>query len=380
MPRETLEDLVYRYVLDEANVAFLRFNLEAQVVAVNQFTEHLLGPGVAGRSFSELFVDFGGTLRFEELIADSQRVHSLDVTTHTGIPQTFYFRFFDLGSEVLALGRTNALEEERLRSEVLALNQELANLNRQLHQGMAELKRLNEQKSQFVGMAAHDLRSPLSTITMAAQCLAMQAGETLDDVSRNLLARIEAICESTRRLVDAFLDLSVVESGRLQLQRKPTDIRALIDRAKSLLEIPARKKQVAIAVDHGPDVPASLMVDGPRVEQVVVNFLSNAVEYTRPGSTVVLATRRDGTDLKISVTDQGEGISPQAIPRLFRPFERGTASKAGGEPSTGLGLVIARKVVEAHGGAVSVESELGKGATFSFRIPLGQPPGEEEVR
>ena len=174
----------------------------------------------------------------------------------------------------------------RLRSQVLSLNQNLANLNRQLQQSNAELARLNEQKTQFVGMAAHDLRSPLGTIAMAAQCLRMQAEDILDEDSLDFLSRIESVSESARHLVDSFLDLSVIESGRLKIERKPTDIRAVIDKARPLLEIPAKKKQVSIAVHHGSDVPESVMVDGPRLEQVVVNFLSNAVQHTNPNSTV----------------------------------------------------------------------------------------------
>ena len=139
---------------------------------------------------------------------------------------------------------------------------------------------------------------------------------------------------------------------------------------KPLLEIPAKKKQVSIAVRHGPDIPELVMGDGPRLEQVVINFLSNAVQHTNPTSTVTLSTCQEGTNLKVSVTDQGAGIPPDEIPRLFKPFGRGTAKKTAGEKSTGLGLVIARKIVEAHGGTVSIESELGKGSTFSFTIPV----------
>ena len=142
----------------------------------------------------------------------------------------------------------------------------------------------------------------------------------------------------------------------------------MVDKARPLLEIPAKKKQVSITVRHGLG-PESVMADGPRLEQVVVNFLSNAVQHTYPNSNVEISTCREGTNLKVSVTDQGAGIPREEIPRLFKPFERGTTKKTAGEKSTGLGLVIARKIVDAHGGTVSIESELGKGSTFSFTIP-----------
>lgn len=369
MPSEAIQKTICRYVEDEANLICLLFNRDGQVVAANRYIEGLLGSGLVGRSFRHVFVVFDESLKFEDLIAKAQQLQTLDVTPHTGIPQTFYFRLFDYGPEILALGRSNAEDEERLRSQVLSLNQTLANVNRQLQQTNAELARLNEQKTQFVGMAAHDLRSPLGTIAMAAQCLRMQAEGSLDEDSLDFLSRIESVSESARHLVDSFLDLSVIESGRLKIKRKPTDIRAVVDKARPLLEIPAKKKQVVIVVRHG-FVPESMMVDGPRLEQVVVNFLANAVQHTTPNSTVHVVTCRDGADLKVSVTDQGAGIPQEEIPGLFKPFERGTAKKTAGEKSTGLGLVIARKIVEAHGGKVSIESELGKGSTFSFTIPV----------
>lgn len=369
MPSEAIQNTICRYVEDEANLVCVLFNRNGLVVEANRYVERLLGIGLVGQSFQQVFIVFDESLTFEDLIADSQQVQTLDVTPQTGMPQTFYFRFFDLGPEILALGHSNAEDEERLRSQVLSLNQNLANLNRQLQQSNAELARLNEQKTQFVGMAAHDLRSPLGTISMAAQCLRMQAEDILDEDSLDFLSRIESVCESARHLVDSFLDLSVIESGRLKIERKPTDIRAVVDKARFLLEIPAKKKQVVIVVRHGP-VPESVMVDGPRLEQVVVNFLSNAVQHTNPHSTVEIATCQEGANLKVSVTDQGAGIPREEIPRLFKPFERGAAKKTAGEKSTGLGLVIARKIVEAHGGTVSIESELGKGSTFSFTVPI----------
>ena len=286
--------------------------------------------------------------------------------------------------ELLVVGEYDVLELARLNNDLAAMNREINTLQRalvqekrrqddtlaRLREANGQLQTLNEQKNQFVGMAAHDLRSPLSTITWAAQCLAIQLGDTLDEDSRDFLARIESVCESARHLVDAFLDISVIESGRLKIQPAPTDIRAVVAKARKLVEIPARKKQISITVEHAPDVPESLLIDGPRIEQVIVNFLSNAVQHSHPHTTVAIATRCEAANLRLSVTDQGAGIPPEEIPRLFKPFERGSAQKTAGEKSTGLGLVIARKIVEVHGGAVSIESALGKGSTFSFTLPI----------
>jgi signal transduction histidine kinase len=376
MSDEAIQRAAYRYLCEEASIVLLVFDRSGRVCQANDYAEQLFGPDLVGRAYSKLFVDFDKSLQFDELISDSQRLQRLDVAPRRGMPQTLLFRFFDLGRTVLALGRPNATEEEHLRNLVLSMNQELANINRELHKSNAELARLNEQKTQFVGMAAHDLRSPLSTITLAAECLRIHAADSFDEDSLDFLSRIESVCESARGLIDSFLDLSVVESGCLKLQQKPTDLRSLLDRARRLLEGPAAKKQIAIVAPARQELPDSIVVDGPKLEQVIVNLLSNAVQHTPPGTAVTVAAKSREGEFTLSVSDQGKGIPPEEIPRLFRPFERGTIKKTDSEKSTGLGLVIARKIVEAHGGSVAVESQLGKGATFSFTIPI-DGPGDE---
>ena len=293
-------------------------------------------------------------------------------------------RVYRQPNEILVVCEYDVMELARLNNDLAAMNREVSNLQRalmhekrrledtltELRDANDQLTALNEQKTQFVGMAAHDLRSPLGTITMAAQCLKVRAGDILDEDSLDFLSRIESVSDSALNLVDAFLDLSVIESGRLKIERKPTDIRALIDKARPLLEIPAKKKGVSIVACYDPDMPDSVMGDGPRLEQVVVNFLSNAVQHSNPNSNVKISTWREGANLRVSVADQGMGIPREEIPLLFKAFERGSTKKTASEKSTGLGLVIARKIVEAHGGTVSIESELGKGSTFSFTIPI----------
>jgi len=363
-------ETTHSYVRNEANLLFLVFSPEGLVADANKFTAELFGPDLMGRPFRDVFIDFEGSLTLENLVSDSQNVHTLDVTPYTGIPRTFRVHFFDLGTGILAIGRSNFEDEEKFRSQILSMNNEMANLNRQLQKSNAELARLNEQKTQFVGMAAHDLRSPLGTIAMAVECIKLESEETMEKQSLDFLYRIESVCDSALGLIDSFLDLTVVESGRLKIERNPTNVPELIDDAKRLLEAASKKKDVLIVQRHSPTCPESVTVDGPKIQQVIVNFLSNAVQHTPPNSTVEVCASGEGSNLKVSITDQGAGIPPEEKARLFMPFERGSTKKTAGEKSTGLGLVIARKIVEAHGGSVSVESETGKGATFSFTIPV----------
>jgi len=141
-----------------------------------------------------------------------------------------------------------------------------------------------------------------------------------------------------------------------------------------LVGVKARKKNIEITVTQDPTLPR-LIVDGPKMQQVLINLLSNAIEHSYPGSSVALRTRRADDMVVIEVEDHGVGIAKDDISRLFNPFEKKKSSKTGGEKSTGLGLTISQRVVTRHGGKIWVESELGKGATFFVALPL-QPPEE----
>jgi signal transduction histidine kinase len=219
-------------------------------------------------------------------------------------------------------------------------------------------------------MAAHDLRNPLGVIELAAQCLDESSHHVLDEECLEYLSLITSSCQSAQHLVSSFLDVSAIESGRLKLNIQAVDIRALVERCRSLLHVKASNKQLQIVVACDSNVPQMAMMDGPKIEQVVTNLLSNAIQHSHQNSTIHLALQKEGTNLLVSVQDEGVGIPPEAINRLFKPFEGGITIKTGGEKSTGLGLLISRKVVEAHQGAISVRSEEGKGSTFSFTIPI----------
>lgn len=371
MQSQDVQEIVWRYVKEDGNTLFLLFDGDGRIIDANRFAADLLGRDIVGRTFRQVFLDFTESLRLSDLATDAAKARALDVVTATGLPQTFLFRFFDLGAETVALGRADYLEQARLQEQILSLNEELSSLTRQLHKSNAELTRLNEQKNQFLGMAAHDLHNPLVVISLAAECLGENGRPVLDDGCREYVSLIRSSCRLAQHLVSSFLDVSVIESGRLKLDIQAVDIRTVVEQARSLLHIKASEKQVQMVVAFDKDVPQMIMMDGPKIEQVITNLLSNAIQHSYPSSTIHIAVQNEGMNLLVSVKDEGVGIPPEAISRLFQPFEAGVTKKTGGERSTGLGLLISRKVVEAHRGTISVHSEVGKGSTFTFTIPIG---------
>ncbi|MBV9494557.1 MAG: hypothetical protein JOZ54_09945 [Acidobacteria bacterium] len=229
-----------------------------------------------------------------------------------------------------------------------------------------ELARLNAEKSRFLGMAAHDLRTPLFGTLTSAELLMRR--KTLSDADRQLVDRIRAAVGMMSNLVTDFLDVSMIEAGELRLRRSETDLASVVRECVAMHEPLAAQKQIAIDLEANGAAPA--FIDREKIAQVLTNLLTNAIKFSPQGScvTVRVGCESDG-DARVDVIDEGQGIAPEEMERLFQPFSRTSARSTAGESSTGLGLLICKKIVEGHGGRIWAEGEDGKGASFSFVLP-----------
>lgn len=358
------------YVLETAPVLALYLDDNHCVAGANAQARQVLCAEAFGRPLAEQIVDFTHTLDLPALIRQDGAVHRLTLSTVSGMPETMCFRFFPLPDGTLALGSLDFPEQQKLRDEVLGLNRELNNLTRQLHQANAELRELNEIKNRFIGMAAHDLRNPVGVITTYSEFVLEEAGDRLGEEQREFLRTSLAAAAGMKRLIDNFLDVSVIESGHLRLERSRTDVAEILAGVLPLVRLVAARKKVELLTEAGDD-KHPLSVDGAKLRQVLINLLNNAIEHSKPGQRVWLVARREDTALVFSVRDEGPGIAPEAQKRLFAPFARAGTRKTAGERSVGLGLAIARLVVEEHGGRIWVESEPDHGSTFFVALPTG---------
>lgn len=263
-----------------------------------------------------------------------------------------------------------AAEDAALYDELMRVNNELTNVQRQLAKSHRELQRLNSEKNRWLGIAAHDLRSPLSIVQTYAEFLEAEAGAALDAEARGFLGTIRESVGFMQRLVDDLLEVAQIEAGGLQLQRQPADLAALLARNVALNRVLAARK--GIAVECRAEAEAWLPIDAAKIEQALNNLIGNAVKFSPPGSTVEVGLRPEGDAWCVSVADQGPGIAADAQARLFQPFVTAGSRGTAGEKSTGLGLAIVRRVVEAHGGRIGVRSSPGRGAVFEFRLPLAE--------
>lgn len=279
----------------------------------------------------------------------------------------------------------NLLEEltlynQRLEKVVDARTQELRFANENLNQSNAELKKLNEKKSEFLGIAAHDLKNPLSGIIGLSELIKDHLPPDDNQKTGNLESAQEMlhyIHESATQMVDTLNELmnsEIIESGHMQLDRVDLDLGDLVQKVVSINHAQAHGKRIRIHVETESGVIA--YADALRMHEAVDNLVSNAIKYSPPDREVWVRLKgspeADGKLLKavFSVTDQGPGLTEEDKQKLFGRFQKLSARPTGGESSTGLGLSIVKNLIELHDGTVWVESEAGKGATFAFQIPL----------
>jgi two-component system, sensor histidine kinase and response regulator len=253
------------------------------------------------------------------------------------------------------------LRNIQLYEQLQAWNKEL---ERKVDERTADLNEL-------LGMAAHDLRTPLTVIHGYAQMLVMAAEQGMFETERGLddLRAIERTALDMTNLLNDLLDAQKIEAGKIKIAPEKTDIRELIRDAYNLNSLWAQTKKINLRHDVSKDLEP-VRLDRKRISQVLNNLVSNAIKFSREGDTITIEAHRDGTELEVSVKDTGQGISPDDLSRLFQKFEQGGTKATKGEKGTGLGLAIAKKLVELHGGRISVTSKLGSGSRFAFTIPL----------
>ena len=263
-----------------------------------------------------------------------------------------------------------ALIDDRLYDDLSKLNNELATMQRELAKKNHELARLNEQKNQFLGIAAHDLRNPLEVILNYSQFLLEDASDVLADEQKEFVSIIRSSSGFMLNLVNDFLDYSKIEAGRLDLELEPTDLAALVESTIKLNRMIAEKKDIRIDFQH--DGPTPTVIDRGKVTQVLNNLIGNAIKFSPAGTVVTVAVNTDGVDAAITVKDQGIGIAADEMEKLFDPFQSGKGKSTAGEKSTGLGLAIVKRIVEGHGGTIFAKSEPGSGSQFSITLPVGR--------
>ena len=258
-----------------------------------------------------------------------------------------------------------ALENAALIRELTSNNEELGAANRKLQE-------LDKLKSNFLSVATHEFRTPLSVILGYNAMLEESLQDRLDESERQTLTESIAACKRLIRMVNSMLDISQIESGKMKMEFAIADLRNLVNGVAALFQQEARARRLHLSVEL-PARPLRVQVDAERIEQVLINLVGNAVKFTSAGGAITIRARHqpERRQVEISVQDSGLGIAPEDHERIFDEFAQvRNAQSDTSRDGSGLGLAIAKRIVEAHHGQLRVESTPGKGSTFFFTLPL----------
>ncbi|MGI8588874.1 MAG: ATP-binding protein [Chloroflexia bacterium] len=237
-------------------------------------------------------------------------------------------------------------------------------------QDVTELRRLERARRDFVANIGHELRTPLASIKLLVETL-LSAVRDDPDAAEGFLRRIDVEIDGLTQLVRELLELSKIESGQVQLDRRSVTVGGLLAGAADRLRAQAERAGLSLKVEAADGLPPAY-ADPARIEQVLVNLLHNAIKFTPPGGCVVLRAEANPAGLRISVADTGIGIPREEQPRLFERFYKVDKARTGDpsrEGGTGLGLAISKHIVQAHGGRIWISSRPNQGATFFFTLP-----------
>lgn len=267
--------------------------------------------------------------------------------------------------EGLAAGGVDFLSRPFRKPEILArIRVHLLNRLR-----LAQLHLDDKAKNRLLAMAAHDLRNPLVSIRALTNLLRIGTVGAVTPKQRDLLDTVYEASQTMLNLVNDLLDVAVLEAGELKLTIAPTSLRELVAASVKLSNATAAEKGTTIVWQPGP-LPRALALDPAKIRQVLTNLLDNAIKFSPPGSSITFATELTPEHCSIAVRDQGPGIPENESAVLFKDFGRTSVKPTGGESSTGLGLVICRKIMEAHAGSIRAVNLLGGGAEFRITFPL----------
>lgn len=348
------------------------YNLEGNLIYSNPAFQQLIVGDEKETLLNPTFEKLAAAKKDDKHIVFDGFLTIGSITTNQSIKTVVYQK----KDELLIIGEVEIEELKKLNDTMLGLNREVNNLQRQLikeKNQLAEtnkkLSLLNEEKNRILGIAAHDLRNPMGTILGFAQLLSQRVNKVSADDMNKFLSVIINSSNFSLNLLNDLLDISKIESGKVQLNYTKINY---VDFVKTIIEqneVIARQKDITLSFQQETN-DFIARIDVQKIEQVLNNLLSNSIKYSEAGTDVMLRLSVSGGFFKTEIIDQGQGIPEEDIPKIFNPFQTTSVKSTAEEKSTGLGLAITKKIISEHGGEIFVESEQGKGSNFYFLLPL----------
>ena len=376
------------FVRNHAAIIYLALDRDGTIRDANTYSNELLG-NIISRNITEVFLDFDRTFHLDEVL-DKEAPLLVNVATCRNLPQTFYFRFFECGDAILAFGEVNSLEIEDLRANLIDTNNRVNTLVRELYKKNAELVRArevadtaNRAKSIFLASMSHEIRTPLNAVIGIGRLL---LDSPLSTIQREFLENLVEAADSLLAIISDILDFSRIEADRLELADEPFIVAPFFHSVTGPLSFLAGKKGIELNLQMADGLPPLLRGDPVRIRQIVTNLVGNAIKFTSSGGvTVTVSGTATPPDMSafdagpvfrliFAVRDTGIGIHEEKREHIFESFNQADATTTRRFGGSGLGLTIVRRLAEKMRGRISLESEVGRGSTFTVELPLAIVP------
>ncbi len=380
----------FRELLEAAPDAILQVDGEGRIILLNHMTEQMFGytreellgapaeilvpvemrAAHAGHRFR--YADhpttraMGSGLVLEAVRKDGTRF-PVEISLSPSVSEAG-FRATAIVRDITARKRA----EDQLRAVQERYTRQLADHNQELALRNREVERANRLKTEFLASMSHELRTPLHTIIGFSELLAEQIQGPLNEKQRRFVDHIHRDSLHLLELINDILDLSRIESGRIEMHPEPLELAGVVEESLNVIRPLGQSKALTIQAHLTPPGEGEMLgvqADPLRLKQILMNLLSNAVKFTPEGGRIEVAARQMGELVEISVADTGVGIPAEEHEAIFDIFHQAGATTKGVREGTGLGLAITRRLVQEHGGTIVVDSEPGKGSRFTFTIP-----------
>lgn len=333
-------------ILDNMADGVILTDIEGNIVLTNQTAQRLFGISGENAKAKPLI----------EVVREHELNDILKSCLETGQEQIVQF--------------DSVISNKFFRAIAIRIDQEKQGGALVLIQDLTELKGLQTMRRELVGNISHEFRTPLAGIKAMVETL--QGGAINDrTTASDFLNRIEAEVDRLAQLVSELTELSRIETGKSELKLEPVNMNLLIEEVIAQLKPQAARQKLSFHKKLLPGLPA-IQADKERIRQVIVNLMHNAIKFNRSGGSIITATEAFEDSVLVEISDTGIGITEKDLPRIFERFYKTDKSRAG--QGSGIGLAIAKHIVEAHGGEIKVRSDEGKSSTFSFKLPISRKP------
>ncbi len=362
--------------IESISEGFALFDKEDRLVVANKrYREIMFGSGSAelepGTTFTEIAQRAVTTNRFPNAKEKPEDWIERQIVRHRRAAEPFIQEIAGNHWQQISNRRTDEGGTVAVHSDIT----EIKRISDELKRAKDAAEAANEAKSAFLATMSHEIRTPLNGIIGMSMLL---NGTELDAEQREFSTTIATAADTLLTIINDILDFSKVEAGALELERMPVDLAETFESSVELVASKATEKGIDLACRIDPDVPSAIIGDPTRLKQILLNLLNNAVKFTDKGEVLLTVSSMVAADtlepgestlLTVSVRDTGIGIPADRMNRLFKSFSQVDASTTRRYGGTGLGLVITKRLVELMGGEIKVESEIGRGTTFSFTLP-----------